>query len=228
MSARFAQGVACRCPSRKKSISGVVMGRKARFSGAGRRREAAPSAARVAAAPVTSRACAWSLGRCWLSLGPGSRFVRGSWSRMRHQSAAAGWWSASGTAAAAGDTSRVASKPALERLCSLSACSGRMGLRWRPGLWWPAIAAIANPRCRRRAACRVAAGRFGWRGRAGVARWSQVTRVDLGGGAPYLDVGDQLGRHGSVTFGRPPALHPRSPISTVSASRSATGSTGHA
>jgi hypothetical protein len=91
-----------------KCISGVVMGRKARFSGAGRRREAAPSAARVAAAPVTSRACAWSLGRCWLSLGPGSRFVRGSWSRMRHQSAAAGWWSASGTAAAAGDTSRVA------------------------------------------------------------------------------------------------------------------------
>ena len=32
---------------------------------------------------------------------------------------------------------------------------------------------------------------------------SQVARVDLGGGAPHLYVGDQLGRHGSVWLGRP-------------------------
>ena len=28
--------------------------------------------------------------------------------------------------------------------------------------------------------------------------WSQVAGVDLGGGAPYLHVGDELGWHGSM------------------------------
>ena len=32
---------------------------------------------------------------------------------------------------------------------------------------------------------------------------SQVVGVDLGGGAPYLQVGDQLGRHRGVRLGRP-------------------------
>ena len=32
---------------------------------------------------------------------------------------------------------------------------------------------------------------------------SQVAGVDLGGGAPHLYVGDQLGRHRSVRLGRP-------------------------
>jgi hypothetical protein len=33
--------------------------------------------------------------------------------------------------------------------------------------------------------------------------WSQVAGVDLGGGAPYLQVGDELGRHGSMALARP-------------------------
>jgi hypothetical protein len=41
------------------------------------------------------------------------------------------------------------------------------------------------------------AAELGWPG------WSQVAGVDLGGGAPYLYVGDQLGRHVSVSLGRP-------------------------
>jgi hypothetical protein len=32
---------------------------------------------------------------------------------------------------------------------------------------------------------------------------SQVAGLDLGGGAPHLDVGDQLGRHWSMALGRP-------------------------
>jgi hypothetical protein len=38
---------------------------------------------------------------------------------------------------------------------------------------------------------------LGWPGR------SQVVGVDLGGGAPHLQVGDQLCRHGSIGLGRP-------------------------
>jgi hypothetical protein len=38
---------------------------------------------------------------------------------------------------------------------------------------------------------------MGWSGQ------SQVAGIDLGGGAPYLHVGDQLGRHGSTGPVRP-------------------------
>jgi hypothetical protein len=41
------------------------------------------------------------------------------------------------------------------------------------------------------------AAELGWPG------GSQVAVVDLGGGAPHLHVGDQLGRHGSASLGRP-------------------------
>jgi hypothetical protein len=42
-------------------------------------------------------------------------------------------------------------------------------------------------------------------GVAGLGRpgRSQVALVDLGGGPPYLYVGDQLGRRGSMWLGRP-------------------------
>jgi hypothetical protein len=53
--------------------------------------------------------------------------VCGSRSRMRHQSAAAGWSSGRGPAAAANRTRSVASKPARVRLLSLSSSSGRNG-----------------------------------------------------------------------------------------------------
>ena len=112
------------------------------FSGWGRTREAAPGAAWVAAGRVTS----WSAPRRWAASGvAGSWFgVCGSWSRMRHQRAAAGWSSGRGPAAAADRTSRVASKPARVRLrqpfLQLGqewVCGGAGGLRWR------AVAAIA-------------------------------------------------------------------------------------
>ena len=45
------------------------------FSGSGRTREAAPSAARVAAGRARSLWCAGSLGRCWVLRGPGSAFA---------------------------------------------------------------------------------------------------------------------------------------------------------
>ena len=41
------------------------------------------------------------------------------------------------------------------------------------------------------------AAKLGWPG------GSQVVGVDLGGGAPYLQGGDQLGRHRGVWLGRP-------------------------
>src|SRR5215211_9459763 len=53
--------------------------------------------------------------------------VSGSWSRMRHHSAAAGWSSGKGPAAAADRTRRVASKPARVRLVNLYSSSGRNG-----------------------------------------------------------------------------------------------------
>ena len=53
--------------------------------------------------------------------------VCGSWSRMRHQRAAAGWSSGRGPAAAADRTRWVASKPARVRLVNLSSSSGRNG-----------------------------------------------------------------------------------------------------
>jgi hypothetical protein len=43
-------------------------------------------------------------------------------------------------------------------------------------------------------------------GGAAALRWpgeSQITRVDLGGGPPYLDVGYQLCRHENTLLGRP-------------------------
>ena len=57
---------------------------------------------------------------CWFG-------VSGSWSRIRHQRAAAGWSSGRGPAAAADRTSWVASKPARVRLLNLSSSSGRNG-----------------------------------------------------------------------------------------------------
>ena len=43
-------------------------------------------------------------------------------------------------------------------------------------------------------------------GVAGLGRpgGSQITRLDLGGGTPHLDVGDQLGRQDSIGPGRRP------------------------
>ena len=91
---------------------------------------------------------------------------------MRHQRAAAGWSSGSGPAAAADRTSWVVSKPARERLLSLSLRPAGMGLRSLQGLLWRAAAAIADlygyPGVR--VACRVAVARLAQRGRAEVAR----------------------------------------------------------
>ena len=68
---------------------------------------------------------------------PGFWFgVWGSWSRMRHQRAAAGWSSGRGPAAAAERTSRVASKPALVRLHHQ-----HLGLPPRQTSCWPAESA---------------------------------------------------------------------------------------
>jgi hypothetical protein len=53
--------------------------------------------------------------------------VSGSWSRMRHQRAAAGWSSGRDPTAAADRTRSVASKPARARLLNLPANSGRNG-----------------------------------------------------------------------------------------------------
>ena len=132
--------------------------------------------------------------------------VCGSWSRMRHQRAAAGWSSGRGPAAAADRTSRVASKPARVRLLNLSVSSGRNGSA-------VALGTSVASSCRHRQSAWVVRGgeslvellledsggvaELGWPG------GSQVAGVDLGGGAPYLHVGDQLGRHESVRLGRP-------------------------
>ena len=94
------------------------------FSASGRTREAASNAARVAHGRVISWSCARSLGWRRASRDAGSAFC-GSSSRMRHQSAAAGWSSGRDPAAAADRRRCVASKPARVRLLNLSASSGR-------------------------------------------------------------------------------------------------------
>ena len=62
----------------------------------------------------------WPLGGAWLG-------VCGSWSRMRHQRAAAGWSSGRGPAPAPDRTTTAASKPAALRLVNLCSSSGRNG-----------------------------------------------------------------------------------------------------
>jgi hypothetical protein len=37
----------------------------------------------------------------------------------------------------------------------------------------------------------------------GWPSWAEVAGVELGGGTPHLDVGDQLGRHRTMALGRP-------------------------
>ena len=74
---------------------------------------------------------------CWFG-------VSGSWSRIRHQRAAAGWSSGRGPAAAADRTSWVASKPARVRLLNLSSSSGRNGSAVALG----AAAASSRRHCR--------------------------------------------------------------------------------
>jgi hypothetical protein len=96
----------------------------------------------------------------------------GSWSRMRHQRATAGWSSDSSAAAAADRTSRAV-KPAVVRFVNLSATPAAMGPRWRSG---PVQRAGCCDRLlhgsrRRQVACRVAVARLGRGGRVGVARW---------------------------------------------------------
>ena len=88
------------------------------------------------------------LGGCWSRdvvsvrfVADSASWVAGTWSgvcggsrsRMRHQRAAAGWSSGSGPAAAADRTSWVVSKPARERLLSLSLRAGRNGSAVTPG-----------------------------------------------------------------------------------------------
>ena len=81
-----------------------------------------------------------------------------------------------------------------------------MGPRWRWGLLWRVAAAIARSvlvsgAASRLSSCcwKIRAARPSWGGPAG----SQVAGVDLGGGAPDLQVGDQLGRHESAPDSRP-------------------------
>ena len=132
--------------------------------------------------------------------------VSGSWSRMRHQRAAAGWSSGRGPAAAADRTSRVASKPARVRLVNLSSSSGRNGSAVALG----ASAASSSPplpvslvACGSESLVELLLEDSGGVAELGWPGGSQVAGVDLGGGAPHLQVGDQLGRHESVRLGRP-------------------------
>ena len=102
----------------------------------------------------------------------------------------------------------MASKPARVRLVNLSSSSGRNG----------SAVALGTSMARSRRHCRSAlvsaaassyvellledSGRTAELGRPGG---SQVAGVDLGGGAPYLQVGDQLGRHRERAAGPPRA-----------------------
>lgn len=79
-----------------------------------------------------------------------------------------------------------------------------MGPRWRWGLLRRVAAAIAGLRWYPGGESLVellpdvgGAAELGWPG------GSQVARVDLVGGAPHLQVGDQLGRNRGVRLGRP-------------------------
>jgi hypothetical protein len=168
-----------------------------RVSGSGRTPEAASSAA-----PAPSWACASSLGQPFGVMGFWFG-VCGSWSRMRHQRAAAGWSSGSGPAAAADRTRWVASKPARVRLLNLSVSSGRNGSAM-------ALGASMASSCRHCHSVRApaAASRLSsccWTSRSARPCWggSRVAGVDLGGGARHLYVGDQVGRHVSVELSRP-------------------------
>ena len=132
--------------------------------------------------------------------------VCGSWSRMRHHRAAAGWSSGRGPAAAADRRRWVAWKPARLRLVSLSSSSGRNGSAVALGAALASscrhcrsVRVSAASSCPSSCCCQTRAAQpsWGWPGR------SQVAWVDLDGGAPHLHVGDQLGRHQGVRLGCP-------------------------
>jgi len=131
--------------------------------------------------------------------------VCGSWWRIRHQRAAAGWSSGSGPAAAADPSRWAASKPDRVRSLSLSSSSGRTGSLVALGLLQRPVAAIPLAYAwpwRRVAFVELqledSAGPAG----LGWAGGSQVAGVDLGAGSLYLYVGDQPGRHWTA-LGRP-------------------------
>ena len=115
---------------------------------------------------------------------------------MRHHRAAAGWSSGRGPAAAADRKSRVASKPARVTLLSLSSSSGRNGSEVALG-----TSVASSRRHCRSVLVSAAASRFfelllDVSGGPAELEWpggSQVAGVDLGGGAPHLQGGDQLG-----------------------------------
>jgi len=112
----------------------------------------------------------WPLAGSWFG-------VCGSWSRMRHQRAAAGWSSGRGPAAAADRTSRAASKPAPVTLVNLPSSSGRNGSAVTPGT------SVAS-RCRHRSSALVSATRMSsccWKIRVPRPSWGgPVGRRSLG------------------------------------------------